>query len=261
MPATHDPETGFYRDILLILNRKNMPYLVGGAFAFKRYTSIARDTKDLDIFCLKSDVKRILKTLENAGYRTELTFPHWLGKAFSEGERYVDVIYSSGNGLCPVDSLWFKRAVKSKIFGIPVRMMPPEEMIWQKAFIMERERYDGADVAHLIRSCGNTLDWAHLLRRFDANWRVLFAHLALFAFTYPSEKTAVPHEVLLELAGRFTGTSENGKPHVCRGTLLSRAQYLTDIRRWGYEDARLRPEVGMTRSDVKKWTEPVTSKP
>ena len=26
-----------------------------------------------------------------------------------------------------------------------------EESLWQKAFIMERERYDGADVAHLLR--------------------------------------------------------------------------------------------------------------
>ena len=27
-------------------------------------------------------------------------------------------------------------------------------MIWSKAFIMERERYDGADIAHLIWRAG-----------------------------------------------------------------------------------------------------------
>jgi hypothetical protein len=27
-----------------------------------------------------------------------------------------------------------------------------EEMVWQKAFIMERERFDGADVVHLIQA-------------------------------------------------------------------------------------------------------------
>jgi hypothetical protein len=44
-----------------------------------------------------------------------------------------------------VDDLWFAHATPGDVLGIPVRLCPPEEMIWSKAFIMERERYDGAD--------------------------------------------------------------------------------------------------------------------
>lgn len=41
---------------------------------------------------------------------------------------------------------------------------------------------------------------------------------------------------------------------VCRGTLLSRAQFLIDVGRWGYADARLAPGGSMTRADVEAWT-------
>jgi hypothetical protein len=56
-----------------------------------------------------------------------------------------------------------------KFLGWRVNVMAPEEMIWMKAFIQERERYDGADIAHLIRSCVEALDWRHLRARFGAD--------------------------------------------------------------------------------------------
>jgi hypothetical protein len=57
-----------------------------------------------------------------------------------------------------------------------------EETIWSKAFVMERERYDGADIAHLLRASAERLDWHRLLERFDAHWPVLLSHLILFGF-------------------------------------------------------------------------------
>jgi hypothetical protein len=41
---------------------------------------------------------------------------------------------------------------------------------------------------------------------------------------------------------------------ICQGTLLSRAQYLVDIERWGYRDARLRPTGLMTAAEIAQWT-------
>ena len=56
-------------------------------------------------------------------------------------------------------------------------LSPPEEMIWSKAFVQERERYDGADVIHLLRELGPTLDWPRLLMRFGDRWRVLLSFI------------------------------------------------------------------------------------
>ncbi len=103
------------------------------------------------------------------------------------------------------------------------------------------------------------LDWRHLLGRFgDEHWRVLFSHLVLFGFVYPSERAKVPGWVLEELTGRLLAEARAGAApadgKLCRGTLLSRAQYLIDVDEWGYEDARLAPRGPMTGEEIVHWT-------
>jgi hypothetical protein len=245
----------FYCQALSTLRKAGMPFLVGGAYAFERYTGIARHTKDLDIFVREADRYVVLQTFADAGYHAELTFPHWLGKAFCSGA-FVDVIFGSGNGIARVDDGWFEHAVDGKIFDLPVRLCPVEEMIWSKAFVQERERYDGADVAHLIRAQGRRLDWQRLLERFGPHWRVLLSHVTLFGFVYPSERDTVPTWLTRELASRLLDEADEGPAaeRVCQGTLLSREQYLVDVDRWGYHDARLAPTGTMTEGEVAHWT-------
>jgi len=36
------------------------------------------------------------------------------------------------------------------------------------------------------------IDWAHLVRRFGPDWRVLLSHLILFGYIYPGERRANP---------------------------------------------------------------------
>jgi hypothetical protein len=138
---------------------------------------------------------------------------------------------------------------------VPVKLSPVEEMIWSKAFVMERERFDGADVLHLLNACADTLDWSRLTRRFGRHWRVLFAHLILFGFVYPSERRRIPEPVMRQCA-RLLDLEMRCAPtrRICRGTLTSRAQYLVDVERWGYEDGRLAPHGSMTDDEASIWT-------
>ena len=245
----------FYLRAMRLLDEAGIDFLVGGAYAFERYTGIARHTKDFDIFVHPRDLERVLETLGAAGCETELPFPHWLGKARC-GEDFVDVIFSSGNGVAAVDDEWFVYSVEEEIFGRPVRLIPPEEMIWSKAFIMERERFDGADVAHILRASAERIDWTRLVARFGDYWRVLMAHLVLFGFIYPGERHRIPPGVLSELASRLQQELAPPEPgeRVCRGTILSRAQYLVDVARWGYGDPRLAPQGNMTEHETEIWT-------
>src|SRR5690349_16380730 len=192
----------FYRDVLTSLERANVPVLVGGAFAFSHFTGIQRPTKDFDLFVRREHIERALETLAEAGFHTELTFPHWLGKARSD-EFLVDLIFGSGNGVAPVDDLWFEHAVQAEAVGVPVWICPPEELLWSKAFVMERERYDGADVIHILHTQGARLDWARLVERFGENWRVLLANLVLFGFVYPGEESPAPRWVMDTLLARL----------------------------------------------------------
>jgi len=244
-----------HQQTLEFLGRLGFPFLVGGGHALRHYTGDVRGTKDLDLFVRRGDALPILEGLASAGFETDLTFPHWLGKAEIDGD-CIDVIYSSGNGVAEVDDEWFAHSQRALVLGVPVSVSPPEEMIWSKAFVMERERYDGADIAHLIRACRGRLDWDRLVARFATHWRVLLSHLTLFGFIYPGESDAIPPEVLLRLCRRLTCEirQPSSKEQVCLGTLLSREQYLTDVGEWGLADGRLSPRGQMTCEDVKRWT-------
>lgn len=232
----------FYQHALALLQVAQVPFLVGGTFAFENYSGIVRKTKDLDLFVRPVDCERSLQVFRAAGYRTEIKFPHWLAKAFS-GNHFIDIIFNSDNGIGIVDDDWFKHGVQQTILDIPVLLCPREEMIWTKAFIMERERHDGADVAHMLRGASADLDWSRLLRRFNPYWRVLLSHLVLFGFIYPNERTAIPGWLMRDLITRLG--HEQWMPacteKLCQGTLLSQAQYRPDIEQWGYRDARQHP--------------------
>lgn len=255
-PQQLEPATrAFYARALALLNEATIPYLVGGAYALGHYIRIARHTKDLDVFVRREDCRRVLDAFDSAGYATELAFSHWLGKVFSSDD-LIDIIFSSGNGLCEVDEAWFEHAVPGRLFDVPILFCAPEEIIWQKAFIMERKRFDGADVLHLLQACGPDLDWPRLLQRFGAHWRVLLSHLILFDFVYPEERGNIPAEVMNELLSRAgeERTPNRSQTPLCQGSLLSLLEYLVDIEERGYGDARLRPQGNMTRKEIVYWT-------
>src|SRR6266508_4329945 len=257
--AIHDPAADFYIDALRKLQDTNIPFLIGGAFAFSHHAHVPRDTKDIDVFVKPDDCPRVLDAFEQLGYRTELPFPHWLGK-IRRDDYSMDVIFNSGNGIARVDDLWFEHAPKTNVLGLIVRLSPVEEMIWSKAFIQERERFDGADVLHLLRETGPSLDWPRLLMRFGDYWRVLLSHLILFGFVYPDKRQNIPNWVMEELTRRLTVSRPNLQSDTCYGTLLSREQYLHDIDRWKYRDGREQPDGPMTREQIEIWTAAIRDK-
>ena len=261
LDETAQDTNSFYRRTLHVLSDAGVPFLVGGSHAFLEYTGIVRNTKDFDLFLRRADMDRAMEALDAAGYRTELTFPHWLGKA-RQHDDHVDLVFNSGNGVCQVDDGWFDHAVETQVLGMPVKIVPVEELIWQKAFVMERERFDGADIMHIIRTSGSSLDWSRLLDRFGERWPLLHTYLVFFHFVYPGEVHAVPSPVLDELSRRLTALRDAPpSDRVCNGTLVSRAQYLLDIGQYGYADARLAPRGKMSPEDAIFWTWAITNVP
>jgi predicted nucleotidyltransferase len=254
-PAT----AAFYRRALQVLCDAQVPFLVGGAFAHACFTGIRRATKDLDLFIQRRDYERVAALMQAEGWRAGIAFPHWLAKVYA-GEEFIDLIFNSGNGVTPVDERWFRNNREAVVLGVPVRVANIEDSLLSKAFIMERERFDGADIAHLLQANAEQIDWAGLLERFGANWRVLLAHLTLFGFIYPGERHRVPTWLMNKLIAHLAAETRHSgapDPHVCAGTLLSREQYLHDVDRLGYVDGRLTQASTMTPRDVAVWTEAI----
>jgi hypothetical protein len=65
-----------------------------------------------------------------------------------------------------------------------------------------------------------------------------------------------------ELSERLENDASRPPPseHVCKGTLLSREQYLPDLER-GWSDARLPPSGQMTREMIAIWTDAIGKRP
>src|SRR5262245_18465128 len=105
-PALSDELGRAYAEALRVLSTSSIPFLIGGAHGLMRYLNVERDTKDLDVFICPGEINRTLSLFQDHGYRTELTFPHWLGKIHC-GPGLIDVIFSSGNAIARVDADWF----------------------------------------------------------------------------------------------------------------------------------------------------------
>jgi hypothetical protein len=257
------PDTAdFYRSALQALANAKIPFLVGGAFAHACFTGIRRSTKDLDLFIRRSDWDRVSDLMKSQGWRTEMTFPHWLAKVYA-GEDFIDLIFNSGNGVTPVDDRWFRNNAVADVLGVPVKLANIEDSLTSKAYIMERERFDGADVAHLIQANAERIDWRGLIERFGPNWRVLLSQLTMFGFIYPGERHRVPNWVMETLIARLA--AETRLPpvedhRVCNGTLISREQYLHDVENLGYLDGRLTTASTMTAEDIAVWTDAIPAR-
>lgn len=238
MINTSGENNEFYRRTLEIVSQAKIPFLVGGAFAMDFFLGTSRRTKDLDIFVKPEDVDRVLEILAQAGYRTGIHDPLWIGKAYC-GDDFVDVIFGFGNGSTKIDTSWFPPAPTGQLWGVTVQFCPLEEALWSKAFVAERDRYDGADIAHIILFKGPELDWDRIVARFGPHWRVLLSHLVLFGFIYPGERDRVPARIMRQLLNRLQGEmGASEEAQRCFGPFLSRTQYVYDLEQLGMADAR-----------------------
>ncbi len=250
------PTRRFYLAALEVLDRSRVAYCVAGAYALAAHAGIVRHTKDLDIFLKREDVKRAMEAFEDAGYRTERTHPHWLAKAFANepaADAFVDLIFRAASGMWEVDDEWLGHARPGKVVGRLAPLCPAEELIWSKAMVMERHRFDGADIAHVIHSLGPRLDWDRMLRRCLGHDAILLGHLAFYRYIYPHEPDYVPADVMRELLRRVCEQPKSPVP-VCRGTMLSWEQYLPDVKQRGMVDGRLRPWGKLTQDEIDTWT-------
>jgi hypothetical protein len=234
-----EEEREIYKVALDTLSRAAIPYVVTGAYAIYEYTGIYRDTTDLDLFAAPEHIVPAMQALREAGFRTRLEQPHWLSKG-KRGDLFVDLIFGMGNGLALVDEDWYRYSKPSILAARPVRIAPPEELIWHRLFISERHRQDMADIAHLILCTGDRLDWARLVKKTGEHWPLLLAQLQMFHFIYPETPDRVPRWVMEELLERARGDLERprtGDP-VTRGTLISRFSFAIDVNEWGLRDLR-----------------------
>lgn len=244
-----EEERVVYQCALRALNRAGVPYVVSGLYAVHAYTGIYRKTKDLDLLFEPHEIVRAAQTLKAEGFTVRIEDAHWLAKAFGDG-RQIDLIYGMGNALALIDDLWYRHSRAGILAAMPVRVAPPEELLWHRLYVSERHRHDMADVLHLILCRGDELDWDRLLDRLDGHFRLLLAHVHFFDFVYPGHAPRIPERVRAELHERVANDHTVGDPGVCQGTLISRFSFNIDVNEWKFRDPRKKAMIAMREKPI-----------
>ena len=225
-----------FRETLMALNRCRVPYVVAGAFALQAHTGIWRTTKDLDLFLTPDDVPNALRCLTRKGFRCQVKDPVWLHKAHRNGF-FIDLITGMSNAVITVDRSWIENSRPAMVLDVRARVLAAEELLASKLFILRRERFDGADIAHIIFGSRGNLDWERVLALAGEHWEILLLALVLYRYVYPAHSEYVPAWVWQRLLVRFSNELTNRNPSAkFRGSLVDDKMFAIDVAEWGMEN-------------------------
>jgi hypothetical protein len=224
------------REVLMVLEQHRAPYAVAGAFALLQHTGICRSTKDLDIFLTSESLSAALRLLQGHGFQCELCDPVWLAKVHRDNY-FVDLITGMSNAAISVNESWIRHAHPASVLGIPTRVLAPEELLVSKLFVARRERFDGADIVHIIYTTAGDLDWGRILQLAGEHWEMLLWALILFRYVYPAQTRFVPAVLWQDLLGRFLKLvlQPDGQGKF-RGSLIDDNMFAIDVKDWGLGD-------------------------
>jgi hypothetical protein len=231
-----EPQETLAREVLIALDQEGIPYAVAGAFALLEHTGICRTTKDLDLFLTLENSSAALSYLESHGFQCEVCDPVWLAKVH-RGNFFVDLITGMSNAAISVEDSWIRHAQPALVLGIPTRVLAPEELLVSKLFVTRRERFDGADIAHIIYGTAGDLDWGRILHLAGEHWEMLLWALVLFRYVYPAKTRYVPAVLWQDLLGRFQKLvlEPDGQGRF-RGSLIDDNMFAIDVKEWGLDD-------------------------
>lgn len=157
--------------------------LLGGGLGLAAYTPLQRSTKDIDFYIRPRDRERMEALLLRAGF-TDL-FPRlpydrgWIYRS-ERGEVIVDIIWAFANYITEVDEAWFTHCRRIPYQGFELCIIPPEELLWAKLYVLQRERTDWPDLLNLLYYQGGHLDWKRLRQRLGTDAPLLDALQMVF---------------------------------------------------------------------------------
>jgi hypothetical protein len=188
-------EWALYRAVMEGMRAAGLPFAVGGGFAFSAYSGRWRYTKDLDLYLLPADRDAAAAVLTGLGftdYFTRLPYDRdWIYRGYQDGV-IADLIWAMANYRTWVDAAWLTRGPAVQAGGLTFRLIPPEELIWTKLYIMQRERCDWPDLFNVLHGVAGVVDWEHLLTRVGDDARLLGGLLSAFSWLCPDRASAIP---------------------------------------------------------------------
>lgn len=187
-------EWAVYLPVIQAAQQQRTSFALGGGLAFSYYTGMWRNTKDLDLFVLPRDrdaLIRILNDLDFTDYFDQAGYDRsWIYRGHKDG-LIVDIIWQMANHRAEVDDRWLS-GPEITMRGATVRIIPPEELIFAKLYVLQRDRCDWPDLLNVLFEKGEHLNWTRLMDRLDRDVPLLSALVHVFAWLCPQRAAKLP---------------------------------------------------------------------
>jgi hypothetical protein len=183
-----------YREVIAAAQELKIPFALGGAFAVATYTGYWRNTKDLDLYVLpehRDEMIGVLSALGLTDYFEQLPYDRWWIYRGVKEDTIVDIIWAMANHRAEIDELWIS-GPQVEVRGCKVKVLPVEALLWDKVYIMQRDRCDWPDVLNLLYFAGAEVDWEYLLCRMGEDSALMAGALSVFRWVSPGRAQLLP---------------------------------------------------------------------
>jgi hypothetical protein len=202
---------------------RDILFALGGGLAFSEYAERMRNTKDLDLFILPKDRGAVIEALTETGfsdYFDEKPYDRsWIYRAVRE-HVIVDIIWTMPNHRMVVDEDWLTRGWDIDIRGVCMKLLPAEELLWSKLFVMQKDRCDWPDLLNLLRARSHDFDWERLLAKAGRDTILIGGLLSVFRWLVPRQANEVPSWVWDRVGLLRTDAVDDNGEHEARAHLL-----------------------------------------
>jgi hypothetical protein len=193
--VTSETQLTIYTNVVHEATARGIPFAVGGSLAMAVYAGLLRPSKDLDLYVMPEDKDRMIEVMRYLGmgdYYDQLPYDRgWIYRSITE-DVIVDVIWNMANRRAPVDARWITDGPEIAVDHQTIRLIPIEEMIWSKLYVLQRERCDWPDILNLINRRANEINWHHLLFRIADDAPLLGAVLHVYCWLCPDNASKLP---------------------------------------------------------------------
>ncbi len=184
-----------YAQAMAIARAREVAFAIGGGLAVSLYTGQWRPSRDIDLYVLTEQRQALIDGLLAAGLRDlhddKPYDRNWIFRA-TRDDVIVDVIWATANQTAQVERRWLASGARAELHGVELPLLAPEEVLWSKVHVMQRDRCDWPDLLNLLYTQGPLLHWSRLLTLLAGDERLLGALLQLFAWVAPARAQQLP---------------------------------------------------------------------